>query len=335
MDKDKQKKIEYLKSIVSSFKGRRILVLGDLMVDEYIWGESSRLSPEAPVPVVLSKREEKIPGGAFNVVNNLYDLGAEVYVAGFIGDDQHGQYIQKFLQKKAIRTDGIFTRKSFPTILKTRILAGAQQVVRLDREIIRYMTEKELEEVSTYLESVIESLDGIIISDYAKGMVDARLIKRLARINRERKVPVAVDPQVKHFFDYKGVFTLTPNHHEAGGAFGKPLDTEEAIVDAGFKLVKKLKSDSLLITRGKDGMTLFFPDNRFFHIPTVAKKVFDVTGAGDTVISVLLVAAVCGASLYDAAILANIAAGYVVGEVGTATISASILQKIIREEYLV
>lgn len=334
MERDKQKKIKELQAVVERFQGKKILVIGDLMLDEYIWGESSRLSPEAPVPVVLSRREEKIPGGAFNVVNNLRELGAEVYIIGTIGEDSHGKYIVDFADAGSIHYSGIIVRKDFPTTLKTRILAGSQQVVRLDREEILPLSESELKQTEKYLTELLPEIDGIIISDYAKGVVDARLIRKIVNLNRNYNKPIAVDPQVKHFMDYKNVFTLTPNHHEAGGAYGKTLDSVELILEAGRKLIKKLKSESLLITRGKDGMTLFYPDERYEHIPTVARKVFDVTGAGDTVIAVFLIAYVAGCSLKDAAVLANIAAGLVVGEVGTATISPSVLKKNIKEAYL-
>jgi D-beta-D-heptose 7-phosphate kinase/D-beta-D-heptose 1-phosphate adenosyltransferase len=326
--------IQKLRSCVANFTGKKILVVGDLMVDEFIWGESTRLSPEAPVPIVLSKREEKIPGGAFNVVNNLLELGAQVFIVGRIGDDHLGVFIQKFLERKKIDQGGIIVSREMPTILKTRVIAGNQQVVRLDREKVWEMSHEEANRSITYIQSVIGAIDGIIISDYAKGVVSEYLLNKLIPLANNTKIPVAVDPQVKNFLLYKNVFTLTPNHHEAEGAFGRQILNEEMLLQAGKKLLKKLKAESLLITRGKDGMTLFRTDDSYEHIPTVARKVFDVTGAGDTVISVLMLAYVSGVGLKEAAVLANIAAGYVVGELGTATITRSILLRNMKPEYL-
>jgi D-beta-D-heptose 7-phosphate kinase/D-beta-D-heptose 1-phosphate adenosyltransferase len=328
------KRIEKLKSIVRQFAGKKIMVLGDLMMDEYIWGESTRLSPEAPVPVVHFRRQDKIPGGAFNVVNNLHRLGAKVHVVGKIGHDAVGSEILDYLDKKDIDNQGLIVSENMPTIIKTRILAGTQQVVRLDKEDIQDLLTEEIDHVLKYSDSVIKDLDAVIISDYAKGMIHEKLLKKVISLAQKHGVPVTVDPQVKNFFYYKGVNTLTPNHHEAAGALGKRIETEEEFIEAGDKLLKRLKSDSLLITRGKEGMSLFWADGHHARIPTVAKKVFDVTGAGDTVISVLTLALACSAPLKDAAVLANIAAGYVVGEVGTATIPRNILLRNIKPDYL-
>lgn len=334
MSNKNNNRIDALKKIVKDFSGKKVLVIGDLMVDEFIWGESSRLSPEAPVPVVLSKREEKIPGGAFNVVNNLLDLNSKVFVVGKIGSDDLGSYIIDFLDKKGIDKSGIIISREMPTIIKTRIIAGHQQVVRLDRERILEPNAEENKRFIDYITVMLPELDGIIISDYAKGLINKQLLSKMIAAAGKSRVPVAVDPQVKNFMSYKNVFTLTPNHHEIGGVIGKVLDSEEFLIKTGKSLLKKLNAGSLLITRGKSGMTLFRPDGSFEHIPTVARKVFDVTGAGDTVISVLLLAYISGAKLKDAAVLANIAAGYVVGEPGTATISRANLLKNIKPEYL-
>ncbi|MEW6088990.1 MAG: D-glycero-beta-D-manno-heptose-7-phosphate kinase [bacterium] len=315
-----QNKIETkrLKEILNSFRGKKVLIFGDIMVDRYIWGTVSRISPEAPVPIVNITRESYTLGGATNVLNNIYALGGEVYLAGVIGNDDMGKTVFSEIKKMNIGVEGIIMDNDRPTTLKTRIIAHNQQVVRLDREKKDKVKDNIKNKIIKYLDNIIKKADIIVISDYAKGVVTPELIKYIINLAKNYGRNILVDPQVDHFHSYHGVTCLTPNHHEAGFAAGIPIVDEKTLDLAAKKLIKELNCKGILITQGEDGMSYFGNNGDYFHIPAMAREVFDVTGAGDTVISAFSLALASGASMYESAYIGNLAAGIVIGKVGTA-----------------
>jgi len=317
------KKFKYntFEKYISVFRKKKILVVGDLLLDQYIWGDVSRISPEAPVPVVWVQKEDYLPGGACNVANNLVELGVAVSLVGVIGDDIRGNLLRENLGGKNIISDGIFIDKDRPTSLKTRVIAHHQQVVRIDRENIDTVKGSILKKIVDYVRDNIDRFDGIIIEDYGKGVVTPGLLRSIVPMARRKGKIVAVDPKESHFPFYKGVSVITPNHHEAAKAVGFSLKDSGDIVKAGERLLRKLKADNILITLGEEGMMLFEKGKKARKIPTLAQEVFDVSGAGDTVIAVYTLSMVSGSPSIIAAHLANCAAGIVVGKVGAATVS--------------
>ncbi len=307
------------KGLFREFHKVNIAVVGDLILDHYIWGLVERISPEAPVPVVDVKREDFSLGGAANVASNVVSLGAKATVVGVRGDDLHGEILKKLLSERKINIDGLFIG-SRPTTVKTRVIAHNQQVVRFDREDRRRISKKRFSEIKEFLLDNRDRFDAIIISDYKKGIVTEALMRFIVKEFRHKGHFIAVDPKVGHFNLYKRVSIITPNLKEASQGASVDIDDENTLIRAGKKLMKRLDLDSVLITRGEQGMSLFERD-RITHIPTVARSVYDVTGAGDTVIATLTVAHVAGASLRDAAIMSNHAASVVVSKLGTATAS--------------
>ncbi|GBE02951.1 MAG TPA: D-glycero-beta-D-manno-heptose-7-phosphate kinase [Nitrospirae bacterium] len=305
------------KQIVGRFRRLRILVVGDVILDHYIWGVVERISPEAPVPVVDVKGENYSLGGVANVAANIVVLGANVTIAGIIGDDYHGNLLLSILRNDGIDTSGIL-KGNRPTTVKTRVVAHNQQVVRFDREERKKINDRILKKLQEFMLSNRESWDGIIVSDYKKGVVTQGFMNFLRREFRGRECFVAVDPKVGHFHLYKGVSIVTPNLKEASEGSGIEIRDERTLSKAGGSLLKRLGCEAVLITRGEEGMSLF-EDSSVTHIPTVAKSVYDVTGAGDTVISALTLSRLAGAELKDSAVIANHAAGIVVGQIGTAT----------------
>ena len=302
--------------IIKKFKNRKILVIGDIILDHYIWGKVNRISPEAPVPVVEVARESFMLGGAANVAHNIVSLGGRASVIGINGKDVAGEALVNMLEQKGVDCSGVFDSNR-PTTLKTRVIAHNQQVVRFDREDSKYIEGKILKGLLDYINSVIPGHDAIIISDYKKGMVSSELIKGILRNPKAKKMFIAVDPKVGHFGFYRGVSLITPNEMEASSGSNIEIKDDKTLVSAGKILMRKVGCRAVLVTRGKQGMSLF-EKNKITNIPTVARKVYDVTGAGDTVISAFTLAYVSGASMEQAAIVANHAAGIVVGEVGTA-----------------
>jgi rfaE bifunctional protein kinase chain/domain len=313
------------------FSKRRILVVGDVMMDQFLWGEVFRISPEAPVPVVKVKEESFLLGGAANVVNNLLGLGAQVVLAGVIGPDGMGKRLLRQLKGQGVNTDGLIIDDSRPTAVKTRVIAHQQQVVRVDKEKNHPLSPPVQELLIQGIERNAEGLDGIIVSDYDKGVVSQRLMAALKRVAKRRGIPLAVDPKPQHLDWYRGVTLITPNHLEAGLAAGRKIESESDLRWAGQRMLKRLLCDSVLITRGREGMALFSQNSKVTLIPTVARKVFDVTGAGDTVIATLTLALASGLSLIHSCRIANVAAGLVVAEVGTAAIRAAALKKALLE----
>ncbi len=318
---------------INRFPSIRILVVGDIVLDHYIWGKVSRISPEAPVPVVNVTRENRLLGGATNVVHNIHDLGGSVSVCGVIGRDDAGSQVIQLLRAKGITTDGLVEDLDRPTTIKTRIIAHSQQVVRFDRESKDRIGKDAHRMVLTYIkERITQGLDGIILSDYCKGMVTSDLVRDIVPLARKKGIIVSVDPKVSHFGMYRGVTILTPNTNEASIGSKIDIENEDSLLRAGNLLLKRLKCAAVLITRGEQGMSLFEQGRRVIHIPTVAREVFDVTGAGDTVIGALTLAMASGATMADAARIANYAAGIVVGIVGTATVRPDELKRRIRSE---
>jgi D-beta-D-heptose 7-phosphate kinase/D-beta-D-heptose 1-phosphate adenosyltransferase len=315
--------ITELEKIFKKFKDKKILVIGDIILDRYIFGKVSRISPEAPVPVVDVYEESYRLGGAANVANNIVSLGGNVAIAGIIGKGSAGRIIRDILQEKKISQDYVFEDMRRTTV-KTRIIGGNQQIVRFDIEDRRRLEGKAKEMFLSMIKDAIKSFDAVIVSDYKKGVVSKELFKILVNERKNNHLFVSVDPKVGHFRLYKHVSLITPNLAEASHGAEIDIKDEKTLVKAGNNLIKKLQCDAVLITRGEEGMTIFEKTDskvKVTHLPTVAKKVFDVTGAGDTVIATITLAHIAGASLVDAAKISNIAAGVVVGRVGTSTVT--------------
>jgi rfaE bifunctional protein kinase chain/domain len=319
--------------IVGHYPSSRVLVLGDLMVDHFIWGKVSRISPEAPVPVVEVTKENLMMGGSGNVVSNIHAIGGNVAVAGIIGPDDMGRWLVQKLSQMGVNTEGLIVEKERPTTVKTRIVAHGQQMVRYDRESRQSVQPDSVDRIVQYVVSIRDELQAIVISDYNKGIVTERLLDGIRQAVKGRRIPVCVDPKRNDFTVYRDFDVITPNHHEAGRAVGVENTHElnsvgrTEIVRIGREIMKKYGFRAVLITRGEAGMDLFELGGRDFHIPAEAKEVFDVTGAGDTAIGIFALSLASGASFREAAYLANKAAGVVVGKVGTATVSPTELKK--------
>jgi len=319
--------------IIRRFSGVRILVVGDIMLDRFIWGDVSRISPEAPVPVVVVEKETFLLGGAANVVNNIHSLGGKASLCGVVGDDEMGQKVIQRLSEMGIERGGISIEPGRQTTVKTRIIAHHQQLVRIDRETTRHPKVSTLRSLSDYLKQNIKRFDGVILSDYGKGLLTRSLVRDVIRKVGEAGGFVMVDPKIKNFFFYRGATVVTPNTGEASSASRISITDEASLNRAGRNLLKRLRCDALVITRGEDGMAIFEPHQKPFLVPTEAKEVYDVTGAGDTVIGTMALALGAGASIRRAAELANHAAGIVVGKVGTATVDQKELTKVMKERF--
>ncbi len=302
--------------ILREFRKKKILIIGDLILDRYIWGKVNRISPEAPVPIVEVTKEEFLLGGASNVANNIVALGGHSTIAGVVGNDRAGEEMMKLLEEREIQSQGVFWC-SRPTTVKTRVIAHNQQVVRFDREDKDKIEEKVSKELLKFMRSAVTAHDAVIISDYKKGVISSELIREVIKNSRPSHIFVSVDPKVGHFHLYKNVSLITPNLSEASLASGIEIVDEKSLIHAGRNLLKKLSCSAVLITKGEQGMSLF-EKNKVAHIPTVTRNVYDVTGAGDTVIAAFTIAYAAGATLEEAAVIANHAAGIVVGKIGTA-----------------
>ncbi len=314
--------------IFSEIKKKKILVIGDLILDRYIWGKVNRISPEAPVPVVEVSHENFLLGGATNVAHNIVSLGGTATLIGIVGKDRAGEVMMEILCEKGIINRGVlFTNR--PTTVKTRVIAHNQQVVRFDREDKNKVEGKTLKSLLDSIRREIPEHDAVVISDYKKGVVSTELVTEVLKHAKPKEIFVAVDPKIGHFHCYKNVSLITPNVNEASHASGIEIKDEKTLIKAGKTLLKKISCKAVLITRGEQGMSLFEKDN-IVHIPTVARNVYDVTGAGDTVIAAFTLMHVSGARTEDAAIIANHAAGIVVGEVGTAVVSLEQIRKSLR-----
>ena len=313
--------------LVQKFKKATLLVVGDIMIDEFIWGTVSRISPEAPVPVVAVTHEDLLLGGAANVVHNVHSLGGRVLLVGLIGDDQMGEKIKELLAEQKIDRSGLVVETGRPTTIKTRIIAHNQQVVRFDRESRDPISTQSQERLLDYIDTHWDTVDGVIIADYGKGLIIQDLMDFIMNKKKVDGKLVAVDPKVNNFAFYTGATILTPNRSEAEAAAGKEIQDEASLMEVGSQLLERFASQAILITRGEEGMALFEREGAVIAVPTVAKEVYDVTGAGDTVISALTLALAAGSTLPEAAVVANYAAGIVVGKVGTATVTPAELKK--------
>jgi D-beta-D-heptose 7-phosphate kinase/D-beta-D-heptose 1-phosphate adenosyltransferase len=318
------------RDVVSQLGGHRVLVLGDLMLDRYMWGKAERISPEAPVPVVKVEREEIKLGGAANVALNLAALGDAPVLVGMVGDDSNAGLLRAELARLNFDDDGLVTVQERPTTVKTRVVAGSQQVVRIDREDDAETDGPVAHRLFERFEALVSRADAIVISDYGKGTLSAQLVDRAVHVARTRGLFVAVDPKETHFHRYRDVSILTPNHHEACFAAGRKVKDDGGIRDIGEQLRERLNAEHLLITRGEHGMTLFSRDRQPLHIPTVAQHVFDVTGAGDTVIATLTAAVAGGIEVPDACRLANVAARRAIAEVGAYAVTCDDLRHELR-----
>ncbi|MEE9591148.1 MAG: D-glycero-beta-D-manno-heptose-7-phosphate kinase [Thermodesulfobacteriota bacterium] len=323
-------KIKKAYSIIDKFKDARILVIGDLILDHFIWGNVRRISPEAPVPVVEVTSEGILLGGSANVVNNIHSLGGKCLVAGVAGRDEDGKKLLKLLKEKGIPFEGITLDRKRPTTIKTRVIAHNQQVVRFDREDKDKIENETLDKVIKYVKKALKSTDLVIISDYAKGLITSKLMEETKTFASKLGKPIVLDPKVEHFNYYRGVTVVTPNNLEASLASGIDIVDGRSLHMAGEVLYNKLGCKALLITRGEHGMSIF-ESNEETHIPTVAREVYDVSGAGDTVVGVLGLALASGADFKEAAVLANYAAGIVVSKVGTATVGADEFRMVLKE----
>jgi len=317
-----------LKKIVAGFSQSSIMVVGDCMLDEYIWGDVRRISPEAPVPVVDVQDRSVRLGGAANVVNNLKSIGVQTHLVSLCGTDDTADVLRHQLTTAGCPVDGLVASATRKTTIKTRIMARQQQIVRVDNETVMELTKDETEKLWDRVAEKLSSVRGVIISDYAKGVISPALIAKILSACRKKGLFVAIDPKDRHFDLYKGVNVITPNLKEAHAALSIPYAncTDDEIKQLGWAIVKKLKLPSLLITLSERGMALFESDKqRFTHLPTMAQKVFDVTGAGDTVISVYSAAITCKATPVEAAYLSNHAAGLTVAQLGTACVTPDTL----------
>lgn len=308
-----QKQIDVL---LEHFPGKRIAVIGDLMLDRYYWGAVRRVSPEAPVPVVEVESESVRLGGAANVANNIRSLGGVPVVVGIVGDDHIGTVLRDLVRDAGFDGSGLMVDPTRPTTVKTRVIAQGQHVVRIDNESKSPCPAQLRQRLVDIMRREIPSLDGIIIEDYNKGVVSKEVIEEVIALARQHKKIITVDPKFDNFLDYKQVTVFKPNRREAEEVLGGRLRSVEEVERAGKRLLELLRAENVLLTRGEDGMSLFEADGKVFHLPSAATNVQDVSGAGDTVISTLTMALASGANIREACMLANCASGVVVGAIG-------------------
>ncbi|NIO17351.1 MAG: D-glycero-beta-D-manno-heptose-7-phosphate kinase [Deltaproteobacteria bacterium] len=324
---DKGKLYEY----VERFQGKKALILGDIMLDEYVWGLVDRISPEAPVPVVKIERETRTAGGAGNVALNVKMLGMEAVLAGTVGEDYHGGVIKKILKKNGIDQTAICSVKNLRTVVKTRVVAHSQQMVRMDRENSFDLPGGVKKELIRKLEKCIPEVDFVIVSDYNKGAVSEEVFGALIERSREKGKNVVVDPKKRNVAFYRGCTVIKPNRKEAEFFAGIDVLNEADLIRAGKRIMSKTAASAVLISRGAEGMTLIQKRGKKpLYIPAIAREVYDVTGAGDTVVSVFSAILSAGGGYEDSALVANIAAAVVVGEVGTSPITREKLIKAIK-----
>lgn len=312
-------------SILRAARGKEIVVVGDLMLDEFVWGTVSRISPEAPVPVVDVSGRSFHLGGAANVAHNLHSLGGEPLLVGVLGEDDAARRLRGVLGEVGISGNGLLTDPTRPTTLKTRILAQGQQVVRADHESKANISGSLEKQAIEKVVAALEHASALVLSDYRKGTFTKRILTECTRLARRRKLPILVDPKLAGFASYRGVSLVTPNIHETELITGAPISDAPGLARAAKSILNKLRCQAVLITRGEQGMSLFEKGKPPLHIGATAREVFDVTGAGDTVIATIALALSGGASLAESAHLANRAAGIVVGKLGTAAVDPQAL----------
>jgi D-beta-D-heptose 7-phosphate kinase/D-beta-D-heptose 1-phosphate adenosyltransferase len=316
-----ERDVERARHLLDAFPGRRVLVLGDAMLDHYIWGDAGRISPEAPVPVVSVQSESSRLGGAANVAHNIRALGGDPTLISIIGKDESGRTLCRELERRGIAADHLVADPDRPTVEKTRLIARGQQIVRIDREEVRDVEGAVRDGLSAQLEAALPQAEAIVVSDYGKGVISAPLLERWLPRFRAAGAPVCVDPKETHFHSYRRVTVLTPNLAEASFAAGRRIRDDASLEAVGRTLLEQLEAEYLLITRGEGGMSLFPRQGPRLDIPAIGREVYDVTGAGDTVVGALALALAAGASMEEATHLANHAAGHVIRELGTATVT--------------
>ena len=320
--------MQALRNIVSRFPKVKVLVIGDIIIDHFLWGTASRISPEAPVPVVNVQREDLLLGGSANVLRNIVSLGGIGALCGIIGDDLMGRKVVDLVGALGASTEGLVIGQR-PTTVKTRVVAQGQQIVRFDREQTGIPAKQSFDALLRYLENHIHTFDAVMVSDYAKGVIGAQLMSSLsqllksARMREKKNLPLVVDPKPANFKYFVGATVITPNHHEAMQMAGIQIADESSLLLAARQIRDDIGCEAVLITRGEAGMALLQGDEDLVTIPTMAKEVYDVTGAGDTVAATLALGLATGCPMNAAAVLANHAAGIVVGKIGTASVSAA------------
>jgi len=321
--------------LLDKFSTVHLLVIGDLMLDRFIWGDVERLSPEAPVPVLRVVSENASLGGAANVVQNIRALGGRVTACGIVGRDDPGKRVLHALRNAGAWISGVVSDEQFQTIQKSRIIASPhhQQIVRLDRESRRPIDRPTLGKIADFVTATDGRYHGIVISDYGKGVIHEELLERIAATATRQKIVTIIDPKKENYDGYRFPTLITPNKTEASEASGIAINDEGSLCAAGKRLVRKWRAQAVLITRGAEGMSLFRPRCAAKHFPTEPKDVFDVTGAGDTVVAICALALASGAGFDDAAVLANLAAGFVGDEIGTVAVTATKIRKTIEDHY--
>jgi D-beta-D-heptose 7-phosphate kinase/D-beta-D-heptose 1-phosphate adenosyltransferase len=319
-----------LDRLIDDFAGVRLLVIGDLVLDEYVWGEVDRVSPEAPVPVVHVRDETVMLGGAANAARNVVAMGGQVEVCSVVGDDRAGAHLTELLGELGVSPDGLVPVKGRPTTRKTRIVAQNQQIVRFDRETFEPPPAAATRELLAAIDRALEQVDGVIIEDYGKGVLSKRVVTATLARAKALRVPVTVDPKSSLGL-YKGADLLKPNLREAEALTGIAARSDADLRRIATKLQRMIGGGDIVVTRGSEGMFLFQGRSSAIHVPTLPREVFDVQGAGDTAIAALALALRAGGSLHEAAVLANAASGIVVTKVGTATASAAELKAILPE----
>ena len=325
---------ERLQELEKNFSGKKIAIIGDMMLDGYYWGDVSRISPEAPVPVVEIDNEFFRFGGAANCALNIQKLGGVPIPVGIIGNDSDGKIFRELMHDVNIDQKGIFLDSDRPTTIKTRVIAGTQHVVRIDKESKMYISPEIEQKIVDFMKSEIESLDAIILQDYNKGVLTESLITTIIKLTKEHKKIISVDPKFINFKSYKGVTIFKPNKKETEDVLGLRIISDEDISYAGNELLKQLNAKFVLLTLGEKGIALFEKDKNEIRIPTKARKVADVSGAGDTVISTITHALASGASIEEAAYIANYAGGLVCEEVGIVPIELDHLYSTLKENIL-
>ncbi len=317
--------------LLEQFRGKSILVIGDVILDEYVIGDVKRISPEAPVPVVEIKERLNLPGGAANTAANVAALSGSVHLCGVVGNDPQAALFREEIQKHKIAGDGIFIDESRPTTIKTRIIARDQQITRVDGEKTHDLPKTIELELLGWVKDRLNQTAVCILSDYLKGVLSHSFTQQVIQHAKKLNVPVVVDPKGKDFSKYAGATLIKPNTLELEQVTNRSIDTGAELIEAGNDLLSKMEGSSLLTTRGSKGMTLFQREKEPIHIPANTRTVYDVTGAGDTVISVMALAIASEATLEEAARLANAAAGIVVGKLGTATLTVDEILKTVKE----
>jgi len=320
-----------LTSFLEHFERGKILIVGDIILDQYIWGDVNRISPEAPIPVVEVIRESVSLGGASNVANNIHALGAQVMLCGVVGEESYGEMLLHHLDEKRISTTGVVLDPDRPTTRKTRVVAHKQQVVRVDRENTGPIGKGIMEKLRNRILDILPQVDGLILEDYGKGVIQEQLLEEILPVAKKAGKIVTVDPKNNFFKQYRGITAMTPNRVEAEKVAEIRISDTQSLHEAGNRLRERLQCEAVLITLGEQGMCLVEKGKRPFDIPARAREVFDVSGAGDTVIAVFTMALIAGASFQQAAMLSNIAGSLVVEKLGTATVSREEMKKRLRE----